>query len=164
MTDLKSTLHVLIIGGYGEFGGRLSQLLLRDGLSVVVAGRHFNKAEQFCKANGGTPLKLDIKTDLHLIETLNVDVVIDAAGPFQSYGDDDQRYLLAKRTLDCGAHYLDLSDDGEFSYGISCLDKFAKQQKCFALSGASSTPALSGAVVTAMFGCVHLTEESLNQR
>lgn len=150
MTDLKSTLHVLIIGGYGEFGGRLAQLLQRDGLSVIVAGRNLNKARQFCNANGGTPLKLDIATDLHLIDTLDVDVVVDAAGPFQSYGNDDQRYHLARRSLESGAHYLDLSDDGEFSYGISCLDALAKRTQRFALSGASSTPALSGAVVTAL--------------
>jgi len=33
---MKSKLHVLIVGGYGEFGGRLAKLLLRDGLNVVV--------------------------------------------------------------------------------------------------------------------------------
>lgn len=150
MTSAKSTPHVLIIGGYGEFGGRLAKLLQRDGMSVVIAGRDFNKARKFCRANGGTPLKLDITTDLILIETLDVDVVVDAAGPFQSYGQDQQRYHLARRTLECGAHYLDLSDDGKFSSGISCLDTLAKQQQRFALSGASSTPALSGAVVTAL--------------
>lgn len=150
MTSAKSKPHVLIIGGYGEFGGRLAQLLQRDGVSVVVAGRDFNKARQFCSANGGTPLKLDITTDLNLIDTLDVDVVVDAAGPFQSYGNDEQRYHLARQTLKCGAHYLDLSDDGKFSSGISCLDTLAKQQQRFALSGASSTPALSGAVVTAL--------------
>jgi len=149
VTSIKSTLRVLIIGGYGEFGGRLAQLLVRDGLNVVIAGRSFSKARHFCNANGGTPLQLDLTTDLHLIDTLKVDVVVDAAGPFQSYGEDEQRYHLARRTLECGAHYIDLSDDGEFSYGISCLDALAKQQQCFALSGASSTPALSGAVVTA---------------
>jgi len=150
VTSIKSTLRVLIIGGYGEFGGRLAQLLLRDGFSVVIAGRNFNKAQKFCDANGGTPLKLDIATDLHLIDALGADVVVDAAGPFQSYGEDDRRYHLARKALQSGAHYLDLSDDGEFSYGISCLDALAKRQQRFALSGASSTPALSGAAVTTM--------------
>ncbi len=150
MTSAKSTPHVLIIGGYGEFGGRLAQLLQRDGMSVVIAGRDFNKAQQFCSANGGTPLKLDITTDLSLIDTLEVDVVVDAAGPFQSYGNDKQRYYLARRALECGAHYLDLSDDGNFSSGIACLNTLAKQKQRFALSGASSTPALSGAVVMAL--------------
>jgi len=144
---MNQTFHVLIIGGYGEFGGRLAKLLLRDGHSIVVAGRNIDKAEQFCNTNGGTPLKFDISTDLDLIDTLNVDVVVDAAGPFQSYGADEQRYRVARRALECGAHYLDLSDDGEFSRGIACLDDLAKQQARFALSGASSTPALSGAAV-----------------
>jgi len=147
---MKGTPHVLIIGGYGEFGGRLARLLLRDGLKIIVAGRNFNKAQQFCNANGGKPLKLDIATDLHLIDSLNVDVVVDAAGPFQSYGKNEQRYRLARKALECDAHYLDLSDDGEFSHGISCLDSIAKQQQRFVLSGVSSTPALSGAAVTAL--------------
>jgi len=87
---------------------------------------------------------------LLLIDTLDVDVVVDAAGPFQLYGTDDQGYRLARQALECGAHYLDLSDDGEFSRGISCLDLLAKQHQRFALSGASSTPALSGSAVTAL--------------
>lgn len=149
MTPMQSSLHVLIIGGYGEFGSRLAQLLLRDEHRVVIAGRNLDKAQRFCHANDGTPLKLDIATDLNLIDTLGVDVVVDAAGPFQSYGEDDQRYRVARKALECNAHYLDLSDDGNFSRGISCLDALAKQHRRFALSGASSTPALSGAVVTA---------------
>ena len=150
VSSSNSTLQVLINGGYGEFAGRLAQLLLRDGLRVIIAGRNFNKAERYCKANGGTPLELDIATDLHVINSLDVDVVVDAAGSFQSYAKDEQRYRLARTALECGAHYLDLSDDGEFSDGIACLDALAKQLQCFALSGASSTPALSGAVVTAL--------------
>jgi len=79
---MSRALHVLIIGGYGEFGGRLSQLLLRDEHTIIVAGRNIDKARQFCLAHGGEALKLDIATDLHIIDTLGVDVVVDAAGPF----------------------------------------------------------------------------------
>lgn len=143
-------LKVLVIGGYGEFGGRLAQLLLRDGHSVVVAGRSILKASAFCQQNGGSPLQFDINTDLASISDHHLDVVVDAAGPFQSYGDDVQRYKVACATLISGAHYLDLSDDGEFTKGISSIDSLAKEHSRFALSGTSSTPALSGAAVTAM--------------
>ena len=30
---------ILIIGGYGVFGGRLARLLLKAGLTPVIAGR-----------------------------------------------------------------------------------------------------------------------------
>lgn len=147
MASMSNKLCVLIIGGYGEFGGRLAQLLMRDGHDVVVAGRSIEAAEKFCNTHGGMPLKLDIAEELHELNTLSVDVVIDAAGPFQQYGENQQRYRVARRAIECDAHYLDLCDHGEFSLGICHLDALAKQRNRFALSGASSTPALSGAAV-----------------
>jgi len=162
--NMAGSLRVLIIGGYGEFGGRLCELLLRDGHAVIVAGRQIKKAEQFCLHNDAKPLQLNINTDLHRIASLNVDVVVDAAGPFQSYGDDDQKYRVALTALSCDAHYLDLSDDGNFTQGIVTLDNLAKKHNRFALSGASSTPALSGAAVSAMqsqFSTIEKIESSI---
>lgn len=147
MTATKTPLHILVIGGYGEFGGRLAQLLIRDGHNVSVAGRDINKATIFCNTFGGNPVKLDIHTDLHLLSSLKPNVVVDAAGPFQQYGHDNERYRVAKQALSQGAHYLDLSDDGTFTRDISSLDEFAKQRHLFALSGASTTPAITGAAV-----------------
>jgi len=163
-------LSVLVIGGYGEFGGRLSELLLRDGHGVIVAGRQLEKATQFCQQYGGEALQLDINTDLDKIAPLDVDVVVDAAGPFQSYDSgstisgSEHRYRVALSAIECGARYLDLSDDGEFAKGISTLDAVAKERGRFALSGASSTPALSGAAVTAMaeqFSAIEKIETSI---
>lgn len=147
---MSDHLSILIIGGYGEFGGRLSELLLRDDHNVIIAGRRLAKAQQFCRQHGGEALELNINTDLDKIATLDVDVVVDAAGPFQSYGTDDDRYRVALTALNCGAHYLDLCDDGHFTQGIVALDAIAKKRNKFALSGASSTPALSGAAISAM--------------
>jgi len=141
---------VLIIGGYGEFGGRLAQLLIRDQVQVYVAGRNLEKAQLFCDQYGGQPVKLDINTDLDLISTLELDVVVDAAGPFQLYSAESDRYRVARKALECGSNYLDLCDDGEFISGISALDAYAKQQNLFVLSGASSTPAITGAAINAM--------------
>jgi NAD(P)-dependent dehydrogenase (short-subunit alcohol dehydrogenase family) len=43
------TLKILILGGYGTFGGRLAQLLADEArLTVVIAGRSRAKAEAFC--------------------------------------------------------------------------------------------------------------------
>src|SRR5258707_6589548 len=46
---MSGTLTVLILGGYGTFGGRLARLLADDArLTLIVAGRSLEKAEQFC--------------------------------------------------------------------------------------------------------------------
>ncbi len=150
MSDTWPKLHVLIVGGYGEFGGRLAQLLQRDHHLVSIAGRNLSKAKQFCELHGGNPVELDINKSLSVIDSMDIDVVVDAAGPYQSYGEEDQRYRLARKTLEAGKHYLDLSDDGVFSAGIDTLDHLAKKQGRVAISGASSTPALSAAAVDAL--------------
>ena len=136
---------VLVLGGYGEFGGRLARLLLRDGHQVLVAGRSQAKAQRFCALHGGVPYVLDRDRDLDQIRSLGPTAVVDAAGPFQDYGTDP--YRVARAALESGAHYLDLSDDGQFVAGITELDDLAQQRGRFALSGVSSTPALSSAVV-----------------
>jgi NAD(P)-dependent dehydrogenase (short-subunit alcohol dehydrogenase family) len=132
-------MKILVLGGYGEFGGRLCRLLLRDGHEVVVAGRSLETAQHFCQQHGGIPFCIDIHSDLHLIESQSPDAVVDAVGPYQSYGNDP--YRVARAVLTAGAHYMDLSDSGAFTAGITELDSVAKDAGLFALSGVSSTPA-----------------------
>ncbi|MCG7629093.1 DUF4166 domain-containing protein [Epibacterium sp. MM17-32] len=140
--------RVLVLGGYGVFGGRLSAALARQGgIEVLVAGRSLHHAEAHCAVHGGTPISLDrssrsLATD---VAALRPRIVIDAAGPFQAYG--DAPYALAHAALACGAHYIDLSDDARFSAGISELDTDARRKGCVVLSGASSVPGLSSAAV-----------------
>lgn len=144
--------RVLIIGGYGVFGGRLARRLVRDTrFEVLVAGRSQDKADAFCRAHGGTPVTLDLAdTDLTTrIGALAPFVIIDAAGPFQSY-QSEAVYRLAKVAIACGAHYLDLSDDAGFTEGIATLDGEAKAANVSVLSGVSSVPALSSSIVTAL--------------
>lgn len=44
-------MKVLIIGGYGTFGGRLVDLLADESrLEITLAGRNLKAAEQFCAA------------------------------------------------------------------------------------------------------------------
>lgn len=141
-------MKVLILGGYGEFGGRLARLLLRDGHEVLVAGRSEAAAKSFCAEHGGTPVQIDIDRDLDSIADRAPDAVVDAVGPFQSYGKNP--YRVARSALAARANYLDLSDDARFTTGISELDELANSVGRFALSGASSAPALSSAAVEAL--------------
>ena len=59
-------MKILILGGYGVFGGRLAELLLDiPELELVLSGRDPARAEAFCAAHPGraklTPLQLDRK-------------------------------------------------------------------------------------------------------
>lgn len=139
---------VLVLGGYGVFGSRISMALARDErVDLVVAGRDRNAASAFCAVHGGRPEAID-REDPALAERiarLSPFLVIDAAGPFQAYG--TRPYRVADAALAAGTHYLDLSDDPAFTTGIAVLDGPARQAGRVILSGVSSVPALSSAAV-----------------
>lgn len=141
-------MKVLVLGGYGVFGERLVRLLLRDGHQVTVAGRDLAKAQQLAVALGCAALRMDRRTDLHLLA--GYQVVVDAAGPFHSYGADP--YLLPRAAIAGGLHYMDLADNAAFCAGIAALDDAAQAAGVCVLSGLSSVPALSSAAVRALAG------------
>jgi saccharopine dehydrogenase-like NADP-dependent oxidoreductase len=141
-------MKILILGGYGVFGGRLARLLLEDGAEVLVAGLDSAKAAAFTRQYGGSPLRVDIARDLSPIADAAPGLVVDAAGPFQAYGGDP--YRVARFCVERGINYLDFSDDAAFTAGITALDGAARAAGSFALSGVSTVPAISAAAVRAL--------------
>ena len=144
-------IKVLIVGGYGTFGGRLVDLLQdRQDLILIVGGRRLEAANAFCSTRAGkakaelVPLQVDRNRAAATLITHKPDIVVDASGPFQVYGDD--HYGLVKACIAQGCHYLDLADGADFVLGISTLDEAAKKAKVFVLSGMSSFPVLTAAV------------------
>jgi hypothetical protein len=145
-------LKVLIVGGYGTFGGRIVNLLENEPqLTLIVAGRSQAKAADFCRARAEARARLlaaafdrdgDVTAQLAQYAP---DVVIDASGPFQSYGAD--RYRLVEACLAHGASYLDLADGSAFVAGIAAFDAAARVAGVHALSGVSSFPVLTAAAV-----------------
>ncbi|MEM9027630.1 MAG: DUF4166 domain-containing protein [Pseudomonadota bacterium] len=142
--------RILVIGGYGVFGGLLSRrLAAHPDFDVMVGGRTLAKAEAHCRAYGGRPVVCDTSGDIaETIAALQPFVVIDAAGPFQNYGNDP--YRVARAAISANAHYLDLADDPGFVVGIGDLDRQAREAGVTVLSGCSSVPAISSAAVDAM--------------
>ncbi|MDA7949380.1 MAG: DUF4166 domain-containing protein [Hyphomicrobiaceae bacterium] len=138
-------MKVVILGGYGVFGARLGELLLRDGHEVWIAGRDLRKAEACAQRLGAHPLRVDLRGDLQPAFSPRPDVVVDAVGPYQCYGEDP--YRVARACIEAGTNYLDLSDDADFTAGIAAVDRAARRAGCRALSGASSVPGLSSIVV-----------------
>lgn len=130
---------ILVLGGYGGFGGRLSRRLAGAGHEVVVAGRRLSIATRFCAGlPGSRPLAADRNEDpTALFATARPALVVDAAGPFQG---SDYRVPAACAALNIP--YLDLADDRAFVAGIGAI-----RADVPIIAGASSVPALSGAVV-----------------
>jgi hypothetical protein len=135
---------VVVVGGYGVFGSRLAELLLRDGHVVWVAGRDLAKARELTNVIGGHPMGFDVHATPEKILDPGPDIVIDATGPFQA--NQEYSYRIPRLCLDSGVDYLDLSDDAQFTAGISTLDEAARKQDLRLLSGASSVPGLSSSV------------------
>lgn len=135
---------VLVLGGYGGFGARLSRRLAGDGWTVLVGGRNLAKAQRFAAdVPGARGVRIDRTADCAgVLAELRPALVIDAAGPFQGSG-----YGVVEACIANGIAYLDLADDRAFVCGIVAFDKAARAVGAPIISGASSVPALSGAVV-----------------
>jgi hypothetical protein len=144
-------LKVLILGGYGTFGGRLAHLLAdEDRLTLVIAGRSQEKAAAFCAKlkSRATVVPVGFDRDREIAPQLRQiapDIVVDASGPFQAYGDNPHRVVTAALAL--GINYLDLADGSDFVRGIAQFDAEARARGLFVLAGVSSFPVLTAAVI-----------------
>ncbi|MFN8425847.1 MAG: DUF4166 domain-containing protein [Anaerolineales bacterium] len=144
-------MKILILGGYGTFGGRLAHLLANDErLTIFIAGRSIEKAQKFCKDLPAGAQKIPTWFDRNAnvesqIKNIAPNLVVDAMGPFQVYGDDP--YRVVKACLANNVDYMDLADGSDFVKGISQFDAEAKAKNVFILAGVSSFPVLTAAVV-----------------
>ena len=146
-------MKILILGGYGVFGGRLAQLLSDvAGLTILIGGRDQEKANRFCKTVGGAARCVAITVDRRAVAAcLNSerpDLVVDASGPFQAYGQN--RYAVIGACISAQIGYLDFADAADFVFGVSQFDARARQAGIFVLSGVSSFPVLTAAVLREM--------------
>lgn len=152
--------RVLVLGGYGTFGGRIAERGAAAGFEMLVAGRSLARAEAFCSGRERlVPIALD-GGPAELLARHRPFAIVDAAGPFQGSG-----YDVARTAIAAGCHYLDISDGSAFVAGIGALDSEAKRAGVSVLSGASSVPALSGAVAAALadgMECVRSVEIALS--
>lgn len=137
---------VMILGGYGTFGKRISELLTTKNISVIVAGRDAQKAQGVAKtlpAHLVTVAVFDAHRELaKAFETYKPKIVINTIGPFQN-----ANYRIAEICIEHGIHYIDLADARDFVVEISALDQVAKDAGVAIISGASTVPALSSAVL-----------------
>lgn len=137
---------VLILGGYGNFGKRIAAALVKRGVPVIIAGRDARKAQDHATALGhknATASGFDAETELPAyLQRLRPTVVVNTCGPFQQ-----KSYNIAEACIAAKIHYIDLADGRDFVTGITALDEAAKAAGVSVISGASTVPGLSSAVI-----------------
>jgi len=148
-------MNVLIIGGYGFFGEKLSKLLENEaGLHILIAGRNLQKAQAACDTHqhgsaSFSALQFDRNKDIApQLETQNLDLIIDVSGPFQNYG--EQPYRVIEYALFAGIHYLDIADGADFVVGVNQFDSAAKAKNLTVLTGVSTYPVLTSCAVDSL--------------
>lgn len=146
--------RVLILGGSGHFGSRIARRLgANERLEVVIAGRQAATCESVASSlRAESNVDVSITTLDHLddkfpsqLAELAPSVVVHSAGPFQT-----QDYTVAEVCLANRIHYVDLADSRSFVVGFSALDHQAREAGVALISGASTLPGLSSAVVEHM--------------
>jgi saccharopine dehydrogenase-like NADP-dependent oxidoreductase len=145
--------RIVLVGASGVFGQRLAAMIARwPDVVLVLAARDLGRLEAVAAdlartrpAAGIEVARLDrLKPDG--LAALGAWAVVDAAGPFQGQDHAFPRAVLATR-----AHYVDLADARDFVAGFeAALDGQARAAKRWAITGASSTPALSHAALDTM--------------
>jgi len=139
---------VLILGGYGAFGSRIARNLAQHPeISVIIAGRDRAAATAFARSlesGRGQAVVVDVSKPDGIAAFLAAKptVVVDAAGPFQARG-----YDVARSCALNGIHYVDLADARAHVAGIVELDPIACAHDVTMISGASTVPAISTAMV-----------------
>jgi saccharopine dehydrogenase-like NADP-dependent oxidoreductase len=144
-------LKTLVLGGYGNFGARISRALAGDSsVDLFIGGRDARRAETLAHELGGgaqaIPLDLAAADFAEGLRRHGIELVIHTAGPFQQQG-----YAVATAAAEAGAHYIDLADGRRFVCDFpAAMDALFRAAGRCAISGASTVPALSSAVVDSL--------------
>jgi saccharopine dehydrogenase-like NADP-dependent oxidoreductase len=136
-------MRVIVLGGAGNFGARIVRALRGDpAIDLLVAGR---RPFSVPGAEDVPCAVVDIRGPdfAPQLRALSPELVIHCVGPFQG-----QDYRVANAALAAGAHYLDLADGRQFivEFAARVRDQAVRAGR-LAISGASTLPALSSAVV-----------------
>jgi hypothetical protein len=143
-----AALQTLVLGGYGNFGARICRALSNNPLiHLVVGGRDLQRSTAFAGelGHGATGIAIDLNAPgfANRMRQMGIGLLIHTAGPFQQ-----QAYGVAEAAAAAGAHYIDLADGRRFVCDFSkAMDAAFRAAGRTAVSGASTVPALSSAVV-----------------
>ena len=144
-------MRTLVLGGYGNFGTRICRALAGDAaIELLIGGRDVRRANGLAASLGrdteAARIDLAAPSFAQALRRHGVELVIHTAGPFQQ-----QDYRAAEAAAAAGAHYIDLADGRRFVCDFpNAMDAAFRAAGRTAISGASTVPALSSAVVDAL--------------
>jgi hypothetical protein len=129
-------MRTVLIGASGNFGARIARALTNNSdIELIGAGRRT-----------GARIDIHAATLERDLAALRPDLVIHCAGPFQG-----QDYRVVHAALAARAHYVDLADGRDFVARFKeTVDATARAATRIALTGASTLPALSTAVIDSL--------------
>lgn len=143
---------ILVLGGTGHFGARICRRLARiSGSELIVTSRDLFRAEvlvdELSEQNPDASISAaaldqeasDFEAELRAIDPF---AVVHTAGPYQG-----QDYRVAHACIEAGSHYIDLADGRSFVAEFEQLHEQAIAAGVLLISGASTLPGLSSAVI-----------------
>lgn len=143
-TDRK--LELLIVGASGVFGSRLARLAVRErGVRLTLGGRRGGALSELAAELCGCAVMTIDRNRARPHELAGFDLVIECAGPFQG-----SHTRLIEACIAARVNYVDLADGRDFVCTIGRFDAAARLAGISVVSGASSIPALSHAVLDEM--------------
>ncbi len=146
--EWEECLRTVVLGGYGNFGARICRALIHvPEIELVVAGRNIHRAASFAASLGKQVQSTRIDWSgidfVEILRAIGAELVIHTAGPFQEQG-----YDVPLAVATAGAHYIDLADGRRFVCDFSqAMDTVFRENGKLGITGASTVPALSSAVV-----------------
>lgn len=130
--------NILIIGGYGEVGGKIAKLLLQSYPNRIwIAGRNIEKAKDFCvqHKNLVRPLQLDVSEKVHPEQLENVALVIMCL--------EQKDTAFAQLCLNEGISYIDITASYTFLKKLEALHSLAVQKHSTAIFSVGMAPGLT---------------------
>lgn len=135
--------RIVILGGYGTFGSLISDQLADEGAEVIVAGRDVVKGKSFAENIQASFIQCDASDDISLRKAIRgAFLVVNASGPFQK-----ENFSIPQTCIVEKCHYIDIADGREYVTNFHKLGDQAKQNSVFACTGASTSPAVTSALI-----------------
>lgn len=138
-------MKVLILGGAGDIGSAIAEMLCSLNVDQVIIGDvNLAKAEEISKTL--KPMGHEVyacKVNALNVDSLKeastgVDIVINAVGPFYKYG-----FSIEKNLVKLGLNFIDVCDDYDATEKILGLDEEAVKKELCGITGLGWTPGLS---------------------
>ena len=157
-------MKIAIVGAYGVFGKHICDLLARNipQATLIFAGRSSSKLNKFFdyfqSKHPGFKASVALFemnfSEQAFLEEHKPAILINAIGPFKP-----NQYTLAQYCIVYGVHYIDLADNRDYVTHIRELDQQSQHNNVLVVSGASTVPGLSCAVIDCLLSQFSVIEE-----